>query len=118
PEALLRRAVEATWEPRTTAALDGMVEVVRAAEEALFRRLAVPAAGLFYLDGGLACDAEPNPATYLRAMSPRARQGYADELLAAVGRFEQVRDQLGTRAKAALTARCLLTARAEAAGLG
>ncbi|MFH1568723.1 MAG: hypothetical protein ABIL09_12060, partial [Gemmatimonadota bacterium] len=46
PEALLRRAVEATWEPRTTAALDGMVEVVRAAEEALFRRLAVPAAGL------------------------------------------------------------------------
>ena len=118
PEELLRAAVEATYEPRDEVTLDGLVEVVRGAEEAFFQNGAATAeVGLFHMDGGLFDDREPNPAVYLEKMSAAGRREYARTVGRIAADFARVRDGVGLREKAELTARCLRTVQVEAEGM-
>lgn len=122
PHSLLRAAVAATYQPRRDATLDALVEVVCRAEAAFFQYRTSDRrdreVGLIFVDGGLTHDGEPNPAAYLRDMTPEARAAYGGEMLEIARLFEQVRDDVEARTTAALTARCLLTAHAEAVSPG
>ena len=115
PETLLRAAVDATYEPRDSATLDGLVEVVRGAEKAFFQYGADTAeVGLFHMDGGLFDDREPNPSVYLEQMSPESRGEYARTIEKIGADFSRVRGGVGQQEKAELTARCLLTVQEDA----
>ena len=113
-EGMLRAAVKETYEPRDEVTLDGLVEVVRDAEEAYFGNADVPEVGLFYVDGGLTCEQEPNPAVYLERMSEGERKDYARGIAECAAIFAKIEDGIGQRGKAELTARCLQTVREEA----
>ena len=115
PEVLLREAVEATYEPKDETTLDGLVEMVRDAEQAYFENCdSVSPVELFYVDGGLFHEQEPNPAVYLEKMSPDKRKAYAKAIGQIGANFEKIRDSVGQQEKAELTARCLQTVQEEA----
>ena len=113
PAALLREAVELTYEPKDSATLDGLVEAVRGAEEAFPLRKAGLATyvGLFYLDGGLMYTQEPNPTRYLEEMSTANRAAYAQAIEALGRTVDQLSEGVGAQAKIALTSRALQTVR-------
>lgn len=119
PYSLLQNAVERTYASADQTTLDALTEIVVEAERAFFDN-APPHApvGLIYLDGGLEYAAEPNPARYLRDMTPERRAAYAQIMTQLAARFERLRPALTEQAKADLTARCFATAIADALEAG
>jgi hypothetical protein len=118
PEALLREAVAATYDPSGEAVLDGLVGVVRLAEAAYFDCSGrEPGADLFFIDGGLTPAQDPSPETYLRDMSRAGRAEYGAAIARAAGEFDKLRPDIRRTAKADLTARCFETVLADVARL-
>jgi hypothetical protein len=81
--------------------------------EAYFRNADIPEVGLFYVDGRLVHEQEPNPAVYLEKMSVVKRKDYAEGIAECAATFAKVEEGIGQKGKAELTARCLQTVRAE-----
>ena len=112
PGALLSSAVEAAYRPKDRPTLAGLVEMVRAVEQAYFEnsgRKLGPGADLLYIDGGLLTKEDPSPETYLRDMSPAGRAAYRKAVAAARDMFSKLQPRVGQTEKAALTARCFET---------
>ena len=113
-EKMLRVSIEETYEPEGAATLDGLVEVIRGAEEAYFQNAGVSEVGLFNVDGGLFHEQEPNPAVYLEKMTEESRRAYARSMAECASLFNRVKEGILQKSKAELTWRCLLTAKEEA----
>lgn len=115
-EQLLREVVEQVYAPRDAATLDGLVEIVAGAETAYFAhagRDLEKKIDLMYIDGGLQHSAEPNPATYLRAMTADGRRAYTAAMQTLADDFARLAPGVGEHAKAELTARCFQTVLAD-----
>ena len=108
-QGLQRAAVEATYEPRDGATLDGLVEMVQTAEQAYFKysgRDLASRAGLFYVDGGLTPKVASNPPTYLLDMSRADRGNYVETITRMASNFEKLRPAVGQKETGERTARC------------
>ena len=109
-EALLRRAVEACFEPRDSATTDALCEIAMAAENAYFESHKHPIPDLFCIStwfGGSEGHQPNDPPLYLTKLVPAKRQAYLSQMAAIQSTFKKILPGIGLRDKAERLTRCL-----------
>jgi hypothetical protein len=100
-DVVLREAIEECFEPKDSAATDGLMEVFHRAENGYFQAAgqAHGPATLFYIDGGLSPGPEGDQERYLLRMSKNQLKSYESEIRSASCRLEQLKAGVGKSEK-------------------